>query len=149
MDVRAALVGISGRQRHGLRLDQSQYSRREHCLCRRLWLQYQSDRDHCPGRRELQIRLGQGTLRSSLPQPEPTRPRAKLGVFLLKRDGNFGRPLRGGLPVFMRTATWRDVRYWHKADMAPRLAASVFGGKADILFNISNGSGKLVRRIAR
>ena len=27
-----------------------------------------------------------------------------------------------------------DVRYWHKADMAPRLANSVFGGKADIRF---------------
>ena len=55
-----------------------------------LWLQYQSDRDHRPGRRELQIQLGQGTLLSSLPQLEPTRPRAQLGVFLLKRDGIFG-----------------------------------------------------------
>ena len=55
-----------------------------------LWLQYQNDRDHCPGRRELQIQFGQGTLLSSLPQLEPTRPRAQLGVFLLKRDGIFG-----------------------------------------------------------
>jgi hypothetical protein len=52
-----------------------------------LFLQYQSDRDHYPGRRELQIQFGQGTLLSSLPELEPTRPRAQLGVFLLKRAG--------------------------------------------------------------
>jgi hypothetical protein len=72
-----------------------------------LCLQYQSDRDHYPGRRELQIQFGQGTLLSSLPELEPTRPRAQLGVFLLKRDGIFGRPLRGGLSVVMRADAWR------------------------------------------
>ena len=91
MDVRAALVGISGRQLHGLRLDQSQFSHPgRHYLSIWLWLQYQNDRDHCPGRRELQIQLGQGALLSSLSQREPTGPRAELGVFLLKRDGIFG-----------------------------------------------------------
>jgi hypothetical protein len=91
MDVRAALVSISGRQLHGLRLDRSQFSHPGRLgLSIWLWLQYQNDRNHCPGRRELQIQFGQGTLLSSLPQLEPKRPRAQLGVFLLKRDGIFG-----------------------------------------------------------
>src|SRR6186713_435182 len=63
MDVRTELVGISGRQLHGLRLERSQYKHRgRHCLCLRLFLQYQSDRDYSPGRRELQIQLGKSAV---------------------------------------------------------------------------------------
>ena len=46
-----------------------------------LWLQYQSDRDHCPGRRELQIQFGQGTLLSSLPELERQDPELSSGSF--------------------------------------------------------------------
>ena len=106
MDVRAALVSISGRQLHGLRLDRSQFSHPDrHCLCPWLWLQYQNDRDHRPGRRELQIQFGQGTLLSSLPQLESTRPRAQLGVFLLERDGIFGET------VARRSFCFHESRY--------------------------------------
>ena len=64
MDVRAALVGLSGRELDGLRYEQS--DRIRPCLSGwRLRLQRQSDRDHCPGRRELQV-LVRELLRSSL-----------------------------------------------------------------------------------
>ncbi len=51
------------------------------CLCRWLCLQYQSDRDHYPGRRELQIQFGQGTLLSFLPQLERKDPEPARGLF--------------------------------------------------------------------
>jgi|SRR6476469_3908939 len=54
MDVRAALVGVSGRQLHGLRRQQWDriWTRR---LCGWLYLQHQKDPEHRPRRRELQV----------------------------------------------------------------------------------------------
>src|SRR5262245_404335 len=89
MDVRAGLVGVSGRQLHGLRHQRS-YSIRPRCYCC-LWgwwlcLRHPRESGHCPGRRELQIRLGQGAvLTSTLPKLEPKTPSLinQFGVFEL------------------------------------------------------------------
>ena len=48
-----------------------------------LWLQYQSDRDHCPGRRELQIQLGEGAVLSSPPSTRTDKtPSSARGLFI-------------------------------------------------------------------
>ena len=97
MDVCAAVVGISGRKLHGLRLQKCVTGSRYNWL-RRLHSQRQSDRGHCPGRLELQVQLGKSAvLTRSLPQRESKRPRAHLGVFLLKRDEVFGETAPGFL----------------------------------------------------